>query len=355
MFKNLVWNITRLVCLYTLVAYSFGYLLRPQHWLVGFVQLSIQPALLLCFVLFMYWLFQNKIRSMYPLAILLLGFPFLKRSVQFHNTIPNNVEADFSVLNFNVEGFGSEQYYNSQNPSHTIEAIKFAAEADGDIKCFQDFYNWDETPITGSIKRITRLKTKYFVAAKPKEVTTDHQGNIGLIIFSKYPLQKVTQQMFNTQGNGILVADATIKNKKIRIINTQLQSTGVRVGRVLGSSETFGKESRSLLANLKLGFVNRYEQVIKLESYIKNSPYPVILCGDFNEVPYGHAYGRVSKLLRNAFEEAGNGFGFTLNRSPRFVRIDNQFSSKSLKVSKFETMKEVDTSDHFPIYAEYNF
>ena len=65
---------------------------------------------------------------------------------------------------------------------------------------------------------------------------------------------------------------------------------------------------------------------------IERSPYPVILCGDFNEVPYGYAYGRVRKQLRNAFENSGTGFGFTYNKAPRYIRIDNQFYSNK-KVS----------------------
>jgi endonuclease/exonuclease/phosphatase (EEP) superfamily protein YafD len=90
-----------------------------------------------------------------------------------------------------------------------------------------------------------------------------------------------------------------------------------------------------------------------VERLIDESVYPVILCGDFNETPYGNAYGNIRDRLKNAFEERGNGFGFTLNRSPRIVRIDNQFCSESIKVLDFQTFSDIMYSDHLPILGRY--
>ena len=161
--------------------------------------------------------------------------------------------------------------------------------------------------------------------------------------------------MFGTQGNGILVADMVYKKDTIRIINTQLQSTGVRVNKVLKKDyDIVKKEGRNVFSNLKAGFTERFAQVKILKEWVKESPHPVLLCGDFNEVPYGQAYGSISKLLRNSFEDAGYGFGFTLNRSPRIVRIDNQFYGKGLRVNSFETLMEAEDSDHYPLYGEYS-
>jgi endonuclease/exonuclease/phosphatase family metal-dependent hydrolase len=61
----------------------------------------------------------------------------------------------------------------------------------------------------------------------------------------------------------------------------------------------------------------------------------------------------VRDRLENAFERAGNGFGFTLNRSPKFVRIDNQFFSDKIKIQSFTTHSEIKYSDHYPISASY--
>ncbi len=355
MITKFFWGITRFICIITLITFTFGYFLKPEHWLLGFVLLSIQVLLAACFILSIIWLFNSKLRVFYPLAVLLLGFPFLKRTVQFHKPLAIGEIYDFNMLSYNVSGFYSVDYYRNKNPDKTVKSIHFAADFDADIKCFQDFYNWDETPITGSIKQITKNGMRYFVAAEPKELSMPNQGMIGLIIFSKYPLSYVKQKMFSTQGNGILVADMVFKKDTIRIINTQLQSTGVRVNKILKKDYNLvKKEGRNLFTNLKMGFVDRFAQVNLLTKWIIESPYPVLLAGDFNEVPYGFAYGKVSKYLQNSFETKGYGFGFTLNRSPRFVRIDNQFYGKGLIVNSFETLFEVENSDHYPLYGEYN-
>jgi endonuclease/exonuclease/phosphatase (EEP) superfamily protein YafD len=355
MLVKIFWNITRLICLFTLICYIFGYFLLPEHWSIGFILLAIQICIVLCFLLTITWLFNSKLRAFYPFAVLLLGFPFLKRTVQFHTPNQLGEKYDFSMLSYNVSGFYSNEYYKNKDQDKTVKAIRFASDFDADIKCFQDFYNWDETPITGSIKRIIKKGSQHFVAAKPKELSEPIQGMIGLIIFSRYPLIYVKQKMFATQGNGILVADMVFKKDTFRIINTQLQSTGVRVNKMMKKDyDLVKKEGRNLFSHLKIGFKERIPQIKLLTEWINESPYPVILAGDFNEVPYGYAYGKISKKLKNSFEAKGYGFGFTLNRSPRFVRIDNQFFGKGLMANSFETLFEVENSDHYPLFGQYS-
>ena len=113
------------------------------------------------------------------------------------------------------------------------------------------------------------------------------------------------------------------------------------------------KEGKGILSSLKWGFEKHSSEVEMVERLIDESVYPVILCGDFNETPYGNAYGNIRDRLKNAFEERGNGFGFTMNRSPRIIRIDNQFCSESIKVLDFQTFSDIKYSDHLPILGRY--
>ncbi|HEX8532431.1 MAG TPA: endonuclease/exonuclease/phosphatase family protein, partial [Cytophagales bacterium] len=93
-----------------------------------------------------------------------------------------------------------------------------------------------------------------------------------------------------------------------------------------------------------------------VDRFVRESPHKVILCGDFNDIPYSYTYQRMRRQLRNAFEDAGSGFGFTLNDDKLFfLRIDNQFYDKALNVHDFQTHRDVTYSDHFPISATYSF
>ena len=48
-----------------------------------------------------------------------------------------------------------------------------------------------------------------------------------------------------------------------------------------------------MFEKLKYGFKIRGKQAEVLENEIVNSPYPIILCGDFNDTPYGYAYQKI--------------------------------------------------------------
>jgi len=58
--------------------------------------------------------------------------------------------------------------------------------------------------------------------------------------------------------------------------------------------------------------------------------------------------------MRNAFEDAGKGFGFTYNKVLFFLRIDNIFYDPSLNIEHFKTHREVDYSDHYPVSATFS-
>lgn len=111
------------------------------------------------------------------------------------------------------------------------------------------------------------------------------------------------------------------------------------------------------MGRLKRGFTTHSRQINIVDSCVRNSPYPVIVCGDFNSMPYSYVYQKMRHNLSNAFEDAGNGFGFSY-RDPKlfFLRIDNQFYSDSrLHVFDYQTHRDIELSDHFPITATYTF
>jgi len=111
---------------------------------------------------------------------------------------------------------------------------------------------------------------------------------------------------------------------------------------------------KSLLTNYKNGTIIHNKQSNKLMTFIMNSPYKIMVCGDFNEVPYSYVYNQISSILNNAFEIAGKGFGFSYNGNIlSFLRIDNQFFDSRIKILNFETVYSCKASKHFPILGDY--
>lgn len=90
--------------------------------------------------------------------------------------------------------------------------------------------------------------------------------NLNIILFSKYPLSNVKTWYFKDTYNKMIQADVDWNGKPFRIFSVHLQTTG---------------HGKNLLTNIK----KRAAQSDLLKAEAKKSPYPVIICGDFNDIP----------------------------------------------------------------------
>lgn len=348
---SLLWLTSLPVCMYTLVTYLLSYTLVIEHWSAGFIMMTLPFAMFGCFLIAFTWLFIRPSRAILPILILCLGYPFIKRTIVFKD--PQKSENSLSVFSYNVFSFCGDEFTGDKVKATNL--INYSADYEADVKCFQEFYNLESDKMFRTIA-LMQKENPYMVSNSDRE----NQGLVGLIIFSIYPIIHHEGKVFGRRNaNGYLVADIARKKDTIRVINMQLQSMGIRVNKVVSEVkgkdyEEAKKEGKGIISSLKMGFQKHGEEIKLVEKMIDESPYPVILCGDFNETPYGNAYGSIRDRLKNAFEEAGNGFGFTLNRSPRLVRIDNQFCSEEIKVLDFKTFRSVSFSDHFPILGRYS-
>ena len=81
---------------------------------------------------------------------------------------------------------------------------------------------------------------------------------------------------------------------------------------------------------------------------------PTIVCGDFNDTPGSYVYRKVRGNYRDAFEEKGNGFGYTYKGLYRILRIDYILHSEELETLDYES-PDVPWSDHNPVKATLRF
>lgn len=351
--RSLIWSLHLGVFFYTLLIYYLLGWLPLEHWLASMIMITLPVAWLLLVLLGLFWLFSRPWRSTLSVIGLVLGYWLLPRTLSVHT--PKEATGSnhaFTLLSYNVSVFNLDKYYQDPQkrvPAKTRQMTDWVIRHPAAIKCFQEFYTSDQTPTFQMTSRMEKAGYRYHAFVQDKQT-----GSIGVATFSRYPIVAQGKQLFSS-FNGMVWTDIQIETDTIRIINVHLQSMGIRVRRVFQEDKMSGvkTETRTVLGALKAGFKARQGEVRFVEDCIASSPYPVVVTGDFNDTPYSVVYERLRRVLPNAFEKAGHGFGFTLNRAPKTIRIDNQFFDPRLEILDFITHREQPNSDHYPIEGRY--
>jgi endonuclease/exonuclease/phosphatase family metal-dependent hydrolase len=107
---------------------------------------------------------------------------------------------------------------------------------------------------------------------------------------------------------------------------------------------------RILLSRLSQAAAKRSRQTDIVCSLVdKYKDYGIIIAGDFNDTPISNTYQRISKTMKCAFRDSGNGVGISFSLKGFPVRIDHIFVSKEMKTSSTIVDNKIESSDHHPI------
>lgn len=263
------------------------------------------------------------------------------------------------VMTWNVAQFNVME--DQKHPAVKEQMFNVINEYEPDIACFQEMVAEDST-ITdhGHVNEyLQRLGfSNYFYSYNNKEDFWG-QAHFGLITFSRYPIiNKQTISWYPHDYNSIFqYVDVVKGDDTIRVFNVHLQSLRFSISNLkyiekptVEDNQAI-KESKNIIGKFKTGFLKRQKQAERIKREIDNSPYPVIICGDFNDVPNSYAYHTIGGNKNNAFTEKGGGLGRTFSGISPVLRIDNIFVDKKMEVQQFLTIKKK-LSDHFPIIAD---
>ena len=322
----------------------------PPHilWLAGFITYLIPFMLILNMVLLIRDLKNLRISFIVPLTIIILGWGFIRETISIHS---GNKVGELKIMSFNVKAFNIYDVDMVKNdvPRRMAEWIK---NQNSDILCIQEFYSESSTSGLNTIQLINVGNT-YDIVNLP--VYTNRIGaQFGNIIFSRYPIINSGQIKFDkpTQNQAIF-ADVIIHSDTVRIYDLHLQSLYIDDKELMNFDVDIEKEFRNLYSRMKFGFIQRSYQVEAIKKHILKCPYRIIVCGDFNDLPYSYTYTQLKDILKNSFVNVGKGLGFTYNGKLPFLRIDNQFFSNGVRAISFQTVKKMKYSDHFPIVGTY--
>lgn len=338
--------VTVLVFIATLLLYSSVFISPEVFSYIGLLPFFIPIFLIINGFLLAIFALAWKRLAFLPLLALVIGYKFILITFQIH---PRNEEAPgLKVLTYNTANFFHKRVKsNDQDPN----VFTWLAEHPADIKVFQEFYQDYTSSKRNAVKLISNDgELEYFhhlIEGNQKK------RSYGMAIFSRYPIVNQGVVFDNKQTNGAIFADIRVGNDTLRIYNVHLESMAISPGS-LNDYERAQEVYRQTLGKLHRGSLARAQQLSILMEHLRNSPHPVILMGDLNEIPYSYAYFKLSENLDSAFEKAGRGFEFTYNKILFFLRIDHIFADPSLDPVHFNTHREVDYSDHYPVTATFN-
>ncbi len=336
-----------------LVGLTAKYISPHLFWLIAFFGLGFPYLVLLNIIFVIYWISQFRREALISLTAILLCTFTIRKYVQitFSNSGSNE---EIKVTSYNSMLFDLYNWSkNLQSRQHILDQLQ---EINPDILCLQEFYNnTREKELFNIDTVVSTMNTKYYHVEYT--TTTHNQNHFGIATFSKYPIVNKGKIIFNTRSNNICIyTDVLIEKDTLRIYNMHLQSISFNesdykfISDLQDTSEAENEyeNSKTILRRLKRAFVKRAEQAELIHASVKNCPYKIILCGDFNDTPASYAYNLISENLKDAFVEKGSGFGKTYaGKFPQF-RIDYIFHSTDMECTKFVRSTETIT-DHFPI------
>ena len=347
-----------------LLAYLCPFVHPSDFWILPFFGLAYPVILLFTFLVLMYWIIMKSRMSFLVILVLIFGGKLHFRTVSMPFGTEENKQNDstpvLKITSYNVrlfdlyEGSDASKYVNRNN------IFKYVHDQNSDVICFQEFYHQDRPTKFPTRDTLKGLLETPFCHEKYSHKLEGRQ-NFGIAMLSKYPMISrgdiVFEDPLNIDNNYCIFADIVKGKDTFRIYNVHLQSIKFKKDeyQVFSDSVHKIKEKKStaqlLLEKLRIAYPKRAEQARLVVEHMQQSPFPIIICGDFNDTPMSYTYNIFNGLYTDAFRNSSSGLGVTYAGKVPAGRIDYIFHSKSLHSVNFVIQKEV-YSDHRAITCE---
>ena len=385
MHRLLSYRFTLLVLLGLLLSVAAERVPASQLALAPLLALTVPMWLALTAGVGLGWALRGRRIALLPLAALVLAWPQVQRGLPLHltgnkyqlatpgqltgtrNQAPSTrhqAPKTLRLLSANVRIFNVYAQLRKPDPAAPAKAMEWLAASPADVLCLQEFYNEPAgtKSADGDLFRVGEklgvdIGRQVFIS---KSLTNSAGAEFGLAIFSRLPIVGRGEIAFGrlSQNHAMWVDVAGPgPHDTVRIFNAHLQSMSLDERDIVtaGSSRAGLKtKGRGLLGRFVRGAAARAWQADTLLAHIARSPYPVLLAGDLNDVPYSYAYNALAGPLQNAWATVGFGPGNTYHgRLPPLLRIDQQFAGPRWRVLACRIHDEIPYSDHFPVEGLY--
>ena len=285
---------------------------------------------------------------------LLVAIPGINKSYSFGKKVEN--EKGIRVMSYNLHLFrGFEGKTGTETDANAI--IGIVREQSPDLLCCQEFSTFKQ-----SVSR-NRCIAMFSDSIGMPYVYYNKKNNVGgNVIFSKYPIEKVTTGggFSNEETYGVLVeVDAGAKGKfylaNVHLVSNMITNNEVDVlTSTPENQQLLDTVGKTVFHKLQKGYTLRSEEVKEMLQGIPDVDLPVILCGDFNDTPLSYTYRRIQKAgYSDAFLSVGRGIKPTFAGKLPLLRIDYFWVNDKVKPLQFIRYRQK-MSDHYPILLDFS-
>ncbi len=340
-----------------LAAYAARYVDPRDAWVFSFAGLVFPVLYVVEILLGMWWVARWKKYAWITVAVLLLGAgqarAFYKPDLRKRYAEDKPSRSDFVVMSYNVLQF---KYKHMTDDRHPREAIADLINSNNiDILCIQEFSSDADVPETHAL--LENMKHFRF-----QSYGESRYGKYfgGLAVYSRYPIvASGAIPVEDDERYYSMWADIKLQRDTVRVFNSHLYNTHIDdedmdyISNLKFVSEEDDKAHiAGIVRKLRNAYIHRAEQADRLAEAVTASPYPTIVCGDFNDTPASYAYRTVSHGLQDAFVRRGHGLSGTFSGFFNMFRIDFIFMTDGLDITGYYNFRE-NYSDHLPIAAGF--
>jgi len=332
----------------TLAAVFAQYISPSKSFILPFIGLSLSFLLIGNILLMLYWILRLRVWFVVPILAIACNYQYLERIFRFSSSPGQQLVNVLKVATFNADSFGKEW-----TAAATKDLANYMNKNGVDVLCFQEFGFGSKSFPIDSIYQAFKKWPYHYVPISPAG-----HNCLQLAVFSKYPIGNSLLMTFKDTPNCALWCDIDMNGKMMRLFNLHLQTTNVssNMTKIKESVKHFNFISGTfyhtffMLHEMEESYVMRAEQAEYIHDKIKESPYPVILCGDFNSLPSSYSYHTIlGNELKDGFCLAGRGYMYTFRYLKHLFRIDYIMTSAHWKALDYYSPHIDFHSDHNPV------
>ncbi|HZL09303.1 MAG TPA: endonuclease/exonuclease/phosphatase family protein [Prolixibacteraceae bacterium] len=335
-----------LVAATALVLATVSVFLSPEKlWVAAVFGLAYPYLLVINLVFMVLWVIIKPKFTLLSLLVILTGYNHIGNYLQFSGK--QTQEKGIRIISYNVKYFmGNSNFPNKENADHILNYLR---ENNADIICLQEVkLNKRQIFDIGDSKlpQISHMQLAH----------TSNAG--GQLTLTRFPILNMGEIRFENSGNMIIYTDLLMNSDTVRVYNCHLQSYRL-LPKDINSIDSLdfenNEKNKMKIKELGLKFrdalIKRAEQAATLREHLNQCPYPVIVCGDFNDTPVSFTYHTVRGDLEDSFTQSGKGTASTYNGKLPSFRIDYILYSPKFTSYNFE-VSTLNHSDHYPISCD---